>query len=222
MGAYEYQNEVNELIEDQDELSYIAQDESWKVLDLATAVWVDEKIHEREIKIAEVEKVADDNIAALEAKIEKLKAWKETSTKVDKDRITFFKEHLHLWHEKLIISEKRTNAELKAQEKKEKKLSLTVKLPYRNLTCRNQSPEIIINGKSTAEAKKDETFVKYVKENSPEYIKTIEEVKWSEYKDSLKTSVVDGKLMYMDENGSPIEFIKLQQRGEKYDWKLTE
>jgi|GEM_PF-3360020 len=222
MEAYEYQNEVNELIEDQDELSYIIQDETWKVLDLATAVWVDEKIHEREVKIAEVEKVADDNITALEAKIEKLKAWKDASTKVDKDRITFFKEHLHIWHSKLIDCEKQINEELIAKGKKEKKLSLTVKLPYRNLTCRNQSPEIIINGKDTLNAKKDETFVKYVKENSPQYIKTTEEVKWSEYKDSLNTSVIDGELMYVDENGSPIEFIKLQQRGEKYDWKLTE
>lgn len=222
MVVYDYQNEVNELIEDQDELSYIAQEESWRVLDLAAAVWVDEKIHEREVKIAEVEKIADDSIAALEAKIEKLKSWKDASTKADKDRISFFKEHLHIWHSNLIESEKQINTELVAKGKKEKKLSLTIKLPYHNLNCRNQSPEIIINGKSTADAKKDEVFIKYVKENSPEYIKTIEEVKWSEYKDSLNTSVVNGKLMYVDENGSPIEFIKLQQRGEKYDWKPTE
>lgn len=217
-----YQNEVEEIIEDQDETTYYMQDESWKIRDLNAAVWADSMIHEKEVNIANIESIADSNITALEAKIEKLKEWKDNSTKNDKNGITFFKTHLHLWHEKMIQAEKEINKELADKGKKEKKLSLTIKLPYRNITCRTQNPTIMVNGKEVAKAKDDKEFVQYVKENSPEFIKTIEEEKWAEYKDSLKTKVIDGKLMYVDANGVPVEVIKLQERGEKYDWKLVE
>jgi hypothetical protein len=221
MEAVNYQHEVSELIDDQDDTYIIQQDQSWRINDLETAVWADEKIHEKEIKIFEIENVADSNIKALEEKIEKLKIWKEESTKNSKSEITFFKEHLHLWHEKKIGKEKAENEDLKLKGKKEKKLSLTIKLPYRNLTCRTQQPVITVNGKEIAKAKDDEVFVKYVKESNPSMIKTIEEVKWAEFKDTLKTSTVDGKLTYVDEDGSPIDFINLQVRGDKYDWKVN-
>lgn len=221
MGVYNYQNEVEKLIEDQDETGYIMQDESWKIHDLSTAVWADGLIREKEIEIGNIESIADGNIAALEAKIEKLKEWKDNSTKKYKNDITFFKEHLHLWHGKIIQAEKEVNKELVTKGKKEKKLTLTVKLPYRNLTCRSQNPTIMVNGKEVVKAKDDQEFVKYVKENNPEFIKTTEEVKWAEYKDTLKTKVIDGEMMYVDENGSPIEFIKLQKRGDKYDWNIN-
>ena len=148
MSTVQYQNEVDNIIEDQDETFWLQQDTGWKIDSLELAVWADEKIHEKEVKIAEVEKVADGNIATLEAKIEKLKQWKEESTKKDKTDITFFKEHLHLWHMKKIEEERAENVELLAKGKKEKKLSKTIKLPYRDLTCKAQQPVILINGKS--------------------------------------------------------------------------
>lgn len=221
MSAYNYQNEVDIIIDEQDDTYQLLQDPTWKITSLELATWADEKIHEKEVKIAEVEKVADKNIEALKAKIERLEQWKEDATKRDKDDITFFKEHLHLWHNKKIEQEKLENEELKAKGKKEKKLSKTIKLPYRDLTSKIQQPVILINGKEPIKAKDDELFVKYVKENNPECIKTTEEVKWSEYKDTLKTKTHDGKLIYVDDAGAPIEFIQLTERGEKYDWKLN-
>ncbi|MBX4152379.1 host-nuclease inhibitor Gam family protein [Paenibacillus lautus] len=220
MSTVQYQNEVDNIIEDQDETFWLQQDTGWKIDSLELAVWADEKIHEKEVKIAEVEKVADGNIEALEAKIEKLKQWKEESTKKDKTDITFFKEHLHLWHMKKIEEEKVENVELLAKGKKEKKLSKTIKLPYRDLTCKAQQPVILINGKEPSKAKSDDEFVKFVKESNPEFIETKEEVKWGEYKATLQTKPHDGKLVYVDQNGEPIDFIMLKEQGEKYDWKL--
>lgn len=220
MNAINFQNEVNEIIEEQDDLYQLQHDPTWRITSLELAVWADEKIHERELKIAEVEKIADQNIEALKKKIEKLEQWKEDATKKDRDSITFFKEHLHLWHKNLLEQEKLENEELKAKGKKEKKLSKTIKLPYRDLTSKTQQPSILINGKEPAKAKDDMEFVQFVKVSNPEFIKTIEEVKWSEYKDTLSTRVVDGKLMYIDQNGEPISFIQLIERGEKFDWKV--
>ena len=48
---------------------------------------------------------------------------------------------------KKIEEEKAENVELLAKGKKEKKLSKTIKLPYRDLTCKAQQPVILINGK---------------------------------------------------------------------------
>lgn len=220
MSTIQYQNEVNNIVEDQDETFWLQQDTGWKIDSLELAVWADEKIHEKEVRIIEVEKVADSNIAALEAKIEKLKQWKEESCKKDKGDITFFKEHLHLWHMKKVEQEKDENAELLAKGKKEKKLSKTIKLPYRDLTCKAQQPVILINGKEPTKAKEDKEFVALVKKDYPEFIETKESVKWSEYKASLKTKNVDGKTMYVNDSGEPLTIIELKDQVDKYDWKL--
>ncbi|MGG1650534.1 hypothetical protein ABHN03_25275 [Paenibacillus sp. NRS-1775] len=222
MEAINYNDELNEILEDQDYTYQLKQDESWRIASMDSAVWADGMIHDKEIKIAGIEKVANDNIQALEAKIEKLKQWKDESTKKDIDDISFFKEHLHLWHKKTIEEEKMRNAELVAEGRKVKALSSTIKLPYRNLTAKKQRPSIIINGKDTTNAKTDEKFISYVKENSPEFIKVTEEVKWGDYKDTLKMTELNGKLVYVDDAGSPIDFIKLTERPEEYNWKIKE
>lgn len=220
MSTYNYQEEVNNIFEDRDDTYYLQEDPTWKINSLELAVWADEKIHEKEVKIAEIEKVADNNIEALKAKIEKLQQWKETASKKDKDDITFFKEHLHLYHKKVIEEEKYINEELKLKGKKEKRLSKTIKLPYRDLTCKTQQPKIIINGKDTTSAKDDEVFVAYVKANNPECIKTVEEVKWGEYKKTLKTTATNGKMIYVDDAGSPLDFITFQELDDKFDWNI--
>ncbi|OMD66906.1 host-nuclease inhibitor Gam family protein [Paenibacillus odorifer] len=221
MEAYDYQNEVEDLIEDQDESGYIMQDETWRINSMDLAVWADSLIHDKEERIAEIENVANNNIQALEAKVEKLKQWKEDSTKKDQSDIAFFKEHLHLWHMNTIRNEKHENTELVAIDKEPKKLSLTVKLPYRNLTCRAQQPVITLNGKEIGKAKDDAAFVQFVKENSPEFIQTTEEVKWGEYKKTLKMIEHNGKMIYVDGvTGDPLEFIDLKKQDEKYDWKI--
>ncbi|KAF6565356.1 host-nuclease inhibitor Gam family protein [Paenibacillus sp. EKM202P] len=222
MEAINYNDEINNIIEDQDDTYQIKQDESWRITSMDLAVWADNMIHDKEVKIASIEKVVNNNIQALEAKIEKLKQWKEESTKKDSDDISFFKEHLHLWHKKTIEEEKSRNEELTANGKKAKPLSNTIKLPYHNLTAKKQRPLITINGKDTTKAKTDEDFIRYVKENNPEYIKVIEEVQWGDYKDTLKMTEYNGKLVYVDDSGVPIDFIQLTQRPEEYNWKVKE
>jgi hypothetical protein len=110
---------------------------------------------------------------------------------------------------KVVEEEKRNNA---------KKLSKTIKLQYRDLTYRKQNPQILINGKEPEKAKGDPMLVSFVKENRPDLIK--EEVAWKEFKDTLKQVEIDGKLMYVDENGEPITFIELVPREDKFDWKV--
>ncbi|MGM1044791.1 MAG: hypothetical protein ACQEXX_01455 [Bacillota bacterium] len=220
MSAFNCQNEVDNIIEEHDDTYTLQQDPTWKITSLELAVWADEKLHELEVKISEVEKVADSNIDALKAKIEKLELWKEEATKKEKDNTTFFKEHLHLYHQRVMEEQMLDNEKLIANDKKPKKITKTIKLPYRDLTCKSQSPSILINGKEPAKAKDDEVFLKYVKENNPEFIKTVEEVKWGDFKDTLKTTVLNGKLVYVDDAGSPINFITLAERRDKYDWRL--
>jgi len=212
-----YQEELTNIIDEEDVQFH--HDPSWKIESLELAVWADERVHEKEIRIAEVENVADSNIEALKTKIAKLKLWKEEATKKDKDKISFFKEHLHLYHRKVIETEKIENEELKNKGKREKKLSKTIKLPYRDLKCSTQQPEILINGKEVTKAKDESEFVAFVKENSPEYIATKEEVRWAEYKKTLKTTVNDGKMTYVDNTGSPLRFIELKGLPDKYEWK---
>ena len=72
MSTVQYQNEVDNIIEDQDETFWLQQDTGWKIDSLELAVWADEKIHEKEMKIAEVEKVADGNIADSKQKLRNL------------------------------------------------------------------------------------------------------------------------------------------------------
>ncbi|ASA22668.1 hypothetical protein [Paenibacillus donghaensis] len=251
MTAYNYQNEAEELIEDQDETVHYMQDESWSVKDLSGAVWADGMIHEKEVKISSIEAIADNNIAALEAKIEKLKVWKENSTRNDVNGITFFKTHLHLWHEKLVRSEKEENKELVAKGKKEKKLSQTIKLPYRNLTCRTQQPEITkdeeqlvqwvntnysedipvsdledlidnIKASDKSGIKLSDLFTLYGEYES-KFIKRDIKVAWGELKKNLFISEdKNGKVVYKDDQEREVTAIQLSKQGEKYDWKITE
>jgi hypothetical protein len=206
MENVNYQEQLHELFEEQDEVNHIRQDETWRINDLSTALWADGVVHEKELKIAEIEKIYEERKEQL---LHKLDEWKERSIKPLQDDIDFFKTHLHVWHMRVLEEERARGV---------KKESKTIKLQYRDLTCRKKPPEIIINGKEPSKAKDDPVFVKFVKENNPEYIK--EEVKWAEYKKTLKQQEVEGKFVYVDEAGQPIDFIELIERGEEFDWKV--
>jgi hypothetical protein len=215
----EYQNQLDDILEDdnQDEITLIQRDEKWTISDLGSAVWADDIIHQKELSIAEKNKIADDSITQLEAKIEKLKQWKVDATKEEVSIIDFFKTHLQLWHMKIIREEEETNTELRLKNKREKKMSLTIKLPYRDLRCRKQQPEILVNGVDISEAKNDPVFVDFVRKNNPEFIK--EEVKWAEYKKTLKVAY---GVCYVDESGQQLDFISLVEKDNKFDWKVKE
>jgi hypothetical protein len=203
-----YENEVNELLQEQDEVYLIQQDDSFAIRDLGTAAWADNIVRENELKVAEIEAVYNQRLEAMKSKLD---VWKDSASKKHLNNIEFFKVHLHAYHLRVIDEEK-------ANGVPDKKLSKTIKLPTRNLTMTKQQPEILINGKESSKAKSDPVFVKFVKENNPEFIK--EEVSWGDYKKTLKQKEIDGKLTYFDDAGQPIDFIELVERGVKFDWKI--
>ncbi|MNI94213.1 hypothetical protein D3C73_1522770 [compost metagenome] len=71
-------------------------------------------------------------------------------------------------------------------------------------------------GVKVIEAKTDPEFIGFVENNNPELIK--KEVKWGDYKKTLKQADVDGKLVYVDEDGKVVPNIELILQPEKYDW----
>lgn len=202
-----YNQQIEELLLEDDEVYQLQQNEKWAVRDYSTAVWVDSVIVEREQKIAEIEQIYNERMEAFKAKMDQ---WKESASKKYLNDIEFFKTHLHGYHLRVMDEEKAKGA---------KKISTTIKLPTRSLTFKKQQPEILLNGKEITKAKDDAQFIQFVKENSPEFIK--EEVKWGDYKKVLKQQVIDGRLMYVDDAGQPIDFIQLIERPEKLDWTLN-
>jgi hypothetical protein len=209
MINHDYKEQINDVIE-QDEENDIQVQENWKIKNLSEATWADEKIKEAEDKIANVNKVRDEAIEKLEQKIERLKEWGVEATKKDQQTIDFFKLHLHLWHQDILEQEQRNGIP-------EKKQSKTIKLPYRDLTCRKQQPEILIYGKEPSKMKNDPNFVAFVKANNPEFIK--EEVAWGDYKKTLKQGEKNGKLVYVDDAGQTLDFVELIDKGLAFDYK---
>jgi hypothetical protein len=177
------------------------------VRDYGTAVWVDGLVYEKEKKIEEIEQIYKERMEAFKTKMDE---WKESAAKKHVNDIEFFKTHLHAYQLRVIDEEKSSKA---------KKISSTIKLPTRSLTFKKQQPQILINGKEVDKAKDDKQLVQFVKENSPDFIK--EEVKWGDYKKTLKTKEHEGRLIYCDDAGQPIDFIQLIERPEKCDWTLN-
>lgn len=203
-----YENELNEMFEEQDEINQLQQDQSWAIRDLNTAVWADGIVHAAEVKIEEIDAVYEERKQKL---IEKLDAWRDDASKKHKRDIDFFKTHLHMWH-MITLEQEQANGV------PEKKQSKTIKLPYRELTCRKQQPEILVYGKEPSKVKNDPNFVAFVKENNPEHIK--EEVSWGDYKKTLKVQEHNGKLVYVDDAGQTLDFIELIEKGTAFDWKV--
>lgn len=216
MGIPNYEDELNNILEEQDETDRLRQDERWTVTSLNSAIWVDSIIREKEVSILEKESIADESIAKLQEKIDRLIQWKEESTKKERKDIEFFKTHLTLWHMSTIDAELNENETLKAAGKKEKPISKTIKLPYRDLTYRAQQPEALVNGKEITKAKDDPSLVSFVKANNPEFIK--EEVQWGEYKKTL----TNNNGVYIDSNGQVVDVISLVEKPAKFDWKVKE
>jgi hypothetical protein len=219
MGLENYNEELNNIMEEESEFSIYRNDERWGIYNLETAVWADSLIYEKELSIEAKEKIADDNIAKLEVKIQQLKEWKENATKKEKSDVEFFENHLIIYLTNLIKEEKAENTRLVALGKKEKPITKSIKLPFSVLSCRAQQAEATVEGKEIAKAKDNVEFVKFVKETNPEFIN--EEVAWGEYKKTLSQIKLNGRLTYMDQNGAPMEFINLMERPDKLERKAN-
>lgn len=188
------------IVEDETEQNtyYIESGESdkFKIDSLELAVWADKIIKEAEDKVENINQIADDHIQKLKDKIEKLEQWKIEATKKDNSTIEFFKNHLHAYHIRVLEHE---------TSKGVKKLSKTIKLPNRDLTCKAQQPEFI----------KDDTLTDWVATNHPNFIETKQTLKWGEFK---KTLTIHDKTV-IDENGEVVP-ITVVERPDKFDWKL--
>jgi hypothetical protein len=202
-----YNQQIEEALLEDDEVYQLQQDQAWGVYDYGMAVWVDGILVEKEKKVEEIEQIYNERMDSFKAKMD---LWKESAAKKHVNDIEFFKQHLHAYQLRVIDEEKANKA---------KKISSTIKLPTRSLTFKKQQPEILVNGKEVSKAKDDPSFVQFVKENSPDFIK--EEVRWGDYKKILKQTNIDGKLFYVDDAGQPLEFIQLIERPEKCDWTLN-
>lgn len=202
-----YNQQIEDALLEDDEVYQLQQDQTWGVYDYGMAVWCDGILVEKEKKIAEIEQIYKEHMDSYKAKMDQ---WKESAAKKHINDIEFFKTHLHAYHLRVIDEEKANKA---------KKISSTIKLPTRSLTFKKQQPEILIDGVEISKTKDNKQFVKFVKENSPDFIK--EEVKWGDYKKILKQTNIDGKLTYVDDGGLPLEFIQLVERPEKLDWSLN-
>ena len=192
--------QIADIVEDETEqnIYYIESVEydKFKIDSLELAVWADKIIKEAEDKVENIIQIADYNIQKLKDKIEKLEQWKVEAAKKDNSTIEFFKNHLHAYHIRVLEQE---------TSKGVKKLSKTIKLPNRDLTCKAQQPEFI----------KDDILTDWVAINHPDFIETKQTLKWGEFK---KTLTIHDKTV-IDENGEVVP-ITVVERPDKFDWKL--
>lgn len=178
--------------------------EGFAIDTLDLAVWADEKVHDAEVKIAEIETLANERIQVLQSKIDKLNDWKTDAQDPYVRTIEFFKPRL------LAYLAAEIDKQIKA---KAKKISKSIKLPYRNLVSRSQQPSVERN---------EDLLLKWAEENAPEFVERKSSVKWGALKETLKQVNIDGELVYVDANGVKVEGVTLIDKGEVYDWKLKE
>lgn len=193
---------LDELIEEKEE--DVVGSESFRIENLKMAIWADEKTKDAEIKLVEIDNLADERIAVLQAKIDKLNEWREEAKKPYMRKIDFFKMHLLMFLNKSIQEQMKSG---------DKKITKTIELPFRTLRSRAQQPEII---------KDDEQLAMWAKDNAEEYVEKIYALNWAEYKKTLRIEEIDGKTVYVDQSGQIVPHITLIPKPDSMDWKVKE
>lgn len=249
MNAYNYEEQLNELFEDQDEVRRVQNDEYFSIKDLQTALWADGILYEKEQKIAQIKSIFNERKDKMLLKLEE---WlKQSLAPLEKD-VEFFETHLKVYQANL-IAEERAN--------KVKKESKTIKLAYRDLKVAKQQPEIIKDDEKLLEwveknhseniptdiieklivekAENEESqitvteLLNIVKQYDSTYIKRDPKLTWGELKKTLKQdrvnvtitgedgteSVVGTRLAYFDEYGQEVPHVELVEREEEYTVK---
>lgn len=149
--------------------------------------------------IAELEAIAEKEIAKWQEKIDKVKAWLDEVTTPLKRKEEYLANQLKMFHITQYNSAK--------NEKEQKKLT-TIKLPYGvKLQSRAQQPKFeIVN---------EQSYKEYAKENN--LLKIKEEVDWATLKKNIVISD-DGRALNK-ETGEFLDFIKVVPQERKFEVK---
>lgn len=149
--------------------------------------------------IAELEAIAEKEIAKWQEKIDKVKEWLEEMTTPLKRKEEYLANQLKMFHIIQYNSAK--------NEKEQKKLT-TIKLPYGvKLQSRAQQPKF--------EVVNEQSYKEYAKENN--LLKIKEEVDWATLKKNIVISD-DGRALNK-ETGEFLDFIKVVPQERKFEVK---
>jgi hypothetical protein len=196
----------------------------WTIDTKEMAMKIDYVLSKLEEKIALDEAIAIVQKAPLQAKIDKLNEgiakldeWLERSTKGYRANIEDLKQHMHLYHMRLIEAEEIENEKRVAADKKPLKISKSIKLTYRDLTSKVQQPEIkkddellaawveekqstpvsvyeiakLIEGKDEYDQLSVKEIYDFLKSYQSEYVKRDPQLAWGELKKTLEQKEVD-------------------------------
>jgi hypothetical protein len=177
---------------------------------LEKAVWVDEKAKQHEEEIKKIDAIASEKIAQYQAKIDRIKQWQEDQKLAHLNSLEWAKAKLSnylFW----TITEQ--------VQKGVKKVSKSIKLPFRNISFSKQPPELKDTVNNAKVDKDNAVLLQWVRENYPELVETKESVKWGDFKKILN---ITDEAVIVKESGEMLDFIQVQTKEDKFDWKVTE
>ncbi|BAU27605.1 Gam-like protein [Aneurinibacillus soli] len=172
--------------------------EGWQVTDLKGAMWADERINEAQLKVDEIDVLAEERIESLQRKIDIVNQWKEEAKKPYLDTISFFAGKLMLYLQQTIQEQ---------IEAGKKKITKSLKLPFSKPSFKKKQPEV---------KRDDEQLLTWLEANHPEFIERKPTVKWGDFKKVLTQTEVDGKLVYVDECGQVVPHVELNERPDEF------
>lgn len=192
---------LEEILDEQ-----VTVDESFTVDTLDKAVWLDEKIHDREMEMKNVDRIAESKIAEYQAKIDRIKQWQEDQKAAPLSFIEWARGKMFLF----------LNQNIQEQiDQKKKKITKSIKLPFRQIKLSVQSPELIAGDVKVDQ--KNKKLIEWAEANCPELIKVEKAVDWAELKKKL--NITD---KVVTEDGEMLDFIKVTVKPDKFDWKVVE
>ena len=143
-------------------------------------------------QIANAQAELKKNQALADAEIDRIKRWQEDESKSHLNTVEFFQHLIAEYHAKEL-----------AENPKKKSIST----PY------GKSKSTTSSAQPDKPTKADEEkLLDFVKTNNEELIKVTEEVKWGEFKKTLKVVEIDGVEKVIDENGQDVPGVTIKPK----------
>ena len=165
------------------------------VTDLEGAAEAHRRIVFHHERMAQLDKIMEEQIAPFLAKIEKIKAWNTEAKEEHLDRIDNYR----------YLLEEYMRAEYQKQVDAGKKPKKSIKLPFGSIALKKQQPEF---------EKDEDLLYLYAEEN--DLLKVKREIDWASIK--AKAEVKNGVLV--DENGEIVPGVKVKEREDKFEVKV--